>query len=225
MPRSARADDSREFTVYLQQAWPKQTTTNNQIRDINQVFGTSFDDWSDVPNLSIGAQVYWQVAPEWKIGIEADYGAGSISGNEKVATEAGPAKLSFEQRYDIYCDFYAITQWKPRLQSKRLQPFVFGGVGMAYESDETTLTLRNDYIDSHLRVENSGWFPTYTVGIGVDVPFSEQSPWFFEFGGAYVWARMTNKVPARGDLAPAPTVTADTDLTGPNYWLGIGRTF
>jgi hypothetical protein len=36
---------------------------------------------------------------------------------------------------------------------------------------------------------------------------------------------MTNQVPATGDLAPSPRVTADTDLTGPNYWLGIGHSF
>jgi opacity protein-like surface antigen len=178
-----------------------------------------------VPNLSIGAQVYWPVAPGWKVGVEVDYGAGSISGNAKVPTEAGTAKLSFEQRYDIYTDVYAVAQWKPWPESKRFQPFAFGGIGVAYESDKTTLRLRNDFIDSELRVENSGWFPTYTLGLGADVPFSATSHWFFEFGGAYVWARMTNHVPARGDLAPAPTVTADTDLTGPNCWLGIGRTF
>jgi hypothetical protein len=32
-------------------------------------------------------------------------------------------------------------------------------------------------------------------------------------------------LPARGSLAPAPEVLADTDSTGPNYWLGVGRRF
>jgi hypothetical protein len=57
------------------------------------------------------------------------------------------------------------------------------------------------------------------------VPLSATTPWYFEFGVAYVWARMTNDVPATGDLAPSATVTADTELTGPNYWLGVGRSF
>jgi hypothetical protein len=57
------------------------------------------------------------------------------------------------------------------------------------------------------------------------VPFGSGSQWYVEFGAAYMWARMTNHVPAQGDLAPAATVTADTDLTGPNVWLGIGCRF
>ncbi len=225
LPAAAQSVGEPSFTLYVQQAWPKQTTTNNQIRDINRAFGTNFDDWSDVPNLSIGGQLLWRVAPDWRLGVQVDYGAGSISGKETVLTEAGPARLSFEQRYDIYTDFYAVTLWNPWPDSKRVRPFLYGGVGVAYESDTTTLRLRNEFIDSGLRVDNDGWFPTYTAGLGADVPFSSQSAWYFEFGVAYVWARMTNHVPAKGDLAPSPTVTADTDLTGPNFWLGIGRAF
>jgi hypothetical protein len=225
LPTAAEAEASRAFTFYVQQAWPQQTTTNGQIGEINQTFGTEFDDWGDVPNLSIGAQLFWQVAPAWKVGVQVDYGAGAISGSEQVPTEAGPAKLSFEQRYDVYADVYAAAKWNPWPQSKRVQPFLYGGIGVAYESDSTTLKLRNEFIDSGLRVENDGWFPTYTAGIGIDVPLSATTPWYFEFGVAYVWARMTNDVPATGDLAPSATVTADTELTGPNYWLGVGRSF
>lgn len=225
VPLVAGAEDTRSFTVYLQQAWPQQTVANRQIQDINRMFGTNFDDWSDVPNLSLGAQVFWHVAPQWQLGVEVDYGSGSISGSDYVQTEAGPAKLSFEQRYDIYVDFYAAAKWSPRVESARIRPFLFGGVGMAYESDVTTLKLRNDYIDSGLRAENDGWFPTYTAGLGVDVPFSATSPWYVELGFAYVWAHMDNEVPVHGDLAPSATVTADTELTGPNYWLGFGRNF
>jgi hypothetical protein len=224
-PAAAQANAEREFTFYAQQAWPKQTTTNKQIQDINEAFGTNFDDWGDVPNLSVGAQLLWRVAPGWKLGVQVDYGSGSIDGTERVLTDAGPAKLSFEQKYHVYTDVYAIAKWNPWPAAERVRPFLYGGIGMAYESDATTLRLHNEFVDSGLRAENHGWFPTYSAGIGVDVPWSATSKWYFEFGVAYVWARMTNEVLATGDLAPAPMVTADTDLTGPNYWLGVGRSF
>jgi hypothetical protein len=224
-PAAAQTSTDREFTFYAQQAWPKQTTTNRQIQDINDAFGTNFDDWGDVPNLSVGAQLLWRVAPQWKLGVQVDYGSGAINGTAHVQTDAGPAKLSFEQKYDIYTDVYAVAKWNPWPASERIRPFLYGAIGLAYESDTTTLKLHNEFIDSRLRVENDGWFPTYTAGIGVDVPWSSTTKWFFEVGVAYVWARMTNEVPATGDLAPSAMVTADTDLTGPNYWIGVGRSF
>jgi len=224
-PVLAQAEDARNFTFYVQQAWPRQTTTNNQIKQINQTFGTNFEDWSDIANLSIGAQQLWRVSPYWKVGVELDYSSGSIDGNGQVQTEAGPATLSFKQEYSVYADLYAIAQFFPRPEWQTVRPFLFGGVGVAYESDTTTLKLHNQFIDSGLRVENSGWFPTYTAGIAADVPFSAKSPWYVEVGVAYVWARMTNQVAATGDLAPSPKVTADSDLTGPNWWLGVGRSF
>jgi len=224
-PVLAEADVAPSFNFYVQQAWPKQTTTNDQIQQINQTFGSDFDDWSDVANLSIGAQLLWRVSPYWKVGMQVDYGHGSIDGSAHVPTEAGPAKLTFEQEYGVYTDLYAVGQLFPWPEWDKVHPFLYGGIGIAYESDTTTLRLRNQFIDERLRVENDGWFPTYSAGIGVDVPFSAKSPWYFEAGVAYVWARMTNQVPVTGGLAPAPKVTADTDLTGPNYWLGIGRSF
>jgi hypothetical protein len=105
-------------------------------------------------------------------------------------------------------------------------PFIYGGIGYGYEKDRTTLNLQNEFINEDLLVvNNDGWFPTYSAGVGIDVPLSSKDRWYLEFGGAYVWARMTNTVPASGSLAPAPEVTADTDFTGPNYWIGIGLKF
>jgi hypothetical protein len=118
-----------------------------------------------------------------------------------------------------------VAHFLPWPEWKTIRPFVYGGIGFGYESDTTTLDLKNQFIDAGLRVENDGWFPTYTAGIGMDVPFSSTTAWYFEVGVAYVWSRMTNEVPATGALAPAPEVTADTDFTGPNYWLGVGLTF
>lgn len=224
---AVRGDETRplSFNFYLQQSWPQQTTTNRQIKEINQIFGTNFEDWDDVANLNIGAQLFWNFTPQWKLGLQVDYSRGSIEGREQVLTEAGPATLSFEQQYDIYADLYGAAQFFPWPELTKVRPFVYGGIGIAYESDTTTLKLRNEFIDSGLRVENSGWFPTYSAGLGIDVPFSPQSRWYAELGVAYVWARMENTVPAEGDLAPADKVTADTDLTGPNWWIGVGYAF
>jgi opacity protein-like surface antigen len=213
------------FTLYFQQSFPKQTVTNNQIQQINQMFGVNFDDWSDVANLSIGAQLFKRVSPYWKLGLQLDYSAGSIQGDATIDTEAGPAKLSFEQRYDTYFDVYAVAHFLPCPSCTRVVPFIYGGIGYGYEKDKTTLTLTNEFLDEGLRVENDGWFPTFSAGVGIDVPLSSKDKWYLELGGAYVWARMTNTVPATGSLAPAPEVTADTDFTGPNYWIGIGFKF
>lgn len=221
------ADDGNPyyFTIYLQQAWPKQTATNAQIQQINQMFGTNFDDWSDIANLSLGAQLFKRVSPHWKVGLQLDYSQGGIKGHATVPTEAGDARLAFEQRYSTYVDLYVVAHYLPCPSCTRVIPFIYGGGGYGYEKDRTTLTLKNDYIDQGLLVNNSGWFPTFSAGVGIDVPLSSKNSWYLELGAAYVWARMTNTVPATGALAPAPTVTADTDFTGPNIWIGFGRRF
>lgn len=213
------------LTLYLQQSWPKQTNTNNQIQEINTAFGTHFDDWSDIANLSLGLQLFHRVSPCWKVGIQLDYSQGSISGKATVPTQAGPAQLAFEQRYNVYTDLYLVAHFLPCPECSAVIPFVYGGAGVAYEKDRTTLTLSNDVINQGLRVDNDGTFPSFSVGIGADIPLSHASGWYAELGVAYAWARLKHTVPATGELAPAPTVTADTDSTGPNAWLGLGTRF
>jgi Outer membrane protein beta-barrel domain len=221
------AEDGHPFylTVYLQDAWPKQSVTNAQIQQINGMFGTNFDDWSDVANLSVGAQLFKRVSPRWKLGVQVDYSQGAIKGHATVPTEAGPARLAFEQRYSAYADLYLVAHYLPCPSCTRVVPFLYGGGGFGYEKDRTTLALTNEYLDQHLLVDNDGWFPTFSAGVGADVPLSRAGDWYVEFGAAYVWARMTHTVPASGALAPAPRVTADTDFTGPNVWIGLGTRF
>ncbi len=221
------ADDANPFyfTVYVQDAWPKQSVTNAQIQQINAMFGTRFDDWSDIANLSVGAQLFKRVSPRWKLGLQVDYSQGSIKGSATVATEAGPARLTFEQRYSAYADLYLVAHYLPCPACTRVVPFLYGGGGVGYEKDRTTLRLANDYVDQGLLVDNDGWFPTFSAGLGADVPLSRTGPWYVEVGAAYVWARMTHTVPASGALAPAPRVTADADFTGPNVWIGLGTRF
>ncbi len=221
----AQADGPWYFTLYLQEGFPKQTNTNKQIQLINQTFGVHFDDWSDVHNLSLGAQLFKRVSPYWKIGVQVDYSAGSIEGKATVPTEAGPARLEFEQKYDVYADLYVVAHFLPCPSCTSVIPFIYGGGGIGYEKDKTTLTLTNEFINEGLRVDNDGTFPTFSVGVGIDVPLSRQDTWYLEIGGAYAWARLKHYVPATGSLAPAPEVLADTDSTGPNYWLGIGVKF
>ena len=223
----ARTADDKPFylTVYLQDSWPKQTVTNAQIQQINGTFGTRFDDWSDVANLSLGAQLFKRISLRWKLGLQVDYSQGAIKGHATVPTEADPARLAFEQRYSAYADLYLVAHYLPCPSCAAVIPLVYGGAGLGYEKDRTTLSLANEYIDQRLLVDNDGWFPTFSAGLGADVPFSGAGNWYVEFGAAYVWARMTHTVPASGALAPAPRVTADTDFTGPNVWLGVGTRF
>ena len=226
-PPARAADDGKPyyFTVYLQQSWPKQTATNAQIQQINQMFGTNFDDWSDVANLNLGLQLYKRVSPHWKLGLQLDYSQGAIKGHATVPTEAGDARLAFEQRYNIYVDLYVTAHYLPCVSCTRVIPFVYLGGGYGYEKDKTTLSLSNDYFNQGLLVKNDGSFPTVSAGVGIDVPLSPKNTWYMELGVAYVWARMTHTVPASGELAPAPQVTADTDFTGPNIWIGLGKRF
>src|SRR4030042_4376568 len=123
------------FTFYLQQSYPKQTVTNNQIQQINQMFGANFDDWSDVANLSLGAQLFKRVSPYWKVGLQLDYSAGAIEGKSTTPTEAGDARLSFEQRYNTYFDVYAVTHFLPCPSCTRVVPFIYGGIGYGYEKE------------------------------------------------------------------------------------------
>jgi hypothetical protein len=212
-------------TVYLQQSWPKQTETNRQIKDINAAMGTSFKTWDDVANLNLGAQVYRDLDPRWKLGLELDYSRGKIDGAATVATLAGPATLRFEQKYTIYADLLLLAQFRPLGANRRWVPFLQAGAGLAYEKDRTLLTMRNPVLDETLvHVDNDGWFPMYTFGVGVDVYFSDKRAWYAEAGASYSWARLKHDVSASGSLVP-PTVKADTDSTGPNVWLGIGRRF
>jgi hypothetical protein len=221
----AGADSPWSFTVYLQEGFPKQTNTNKQIQFINDTFGVHFEDWGDVHNLSLGAQLFRRVSPHWKVGLQIDYSAGSIDGKATIPTEAGPARLAFEQKYDVYADLYVVAHFLPCPSCTKVVPFIYGGGGIGYERDKTTLTLTNEYINENLRVDNDGWFPSFSLGVGIDVPLSARNTWYVEFGGAYAWARLKHTVPAKGSLAPAPEILADTDSTGPNYWVGIGLKF
>ena len=219
------ADAGWSTTLYLQQAFPKQTRTNAQIEQINDTFGVDFDTWDDVANLSVGTKILRRVSERWLVGIEIDYSAGGIDGVATIPTEAGPARLAFEQTYSIWTDVMAAAHFFPCRTCERVKPFLLMGLGAAYEKDRTTLTLRNDYLDEELRVDNDGTFPAATAGLGVEIELSADRTWFLEAGGAYFWGRLEHHVAASGSLAPAPEVLADNDSTGPNYWFGIGRRF
>ena len=215
----------RWFNVYLQQSFPRQTTTNAQIDEINGMFGTSFDTWDDMVNLSLGLQTFWRVRPYLRMGVELDLSQGQIDGEATVDTLAGPARLKFIQRYSLFTSVLLAAHVLPCPSCERFQPFILGAVGAGYEQDRTQLTLNNTFIYEQLVVENDGWFPVYTVGGGFDIPFRRGGDWYGIVGVAYYWGRLDHYVPAEGSLAPAPEVRADTDSTGPNYWLGVGKRF
>lgn len=207
--------------LYVQEAFPKQTRTNQQIAEINGLLGTSFEDWDDIHNLSLGTKLLWHASPAWKLGVEIDYSQGEVSGAETVETIAGPARAEFEQRYSTFVDLLAAAHWLPCADCRRAEPFVLLAAGWAYEKDRTTLTLRNDFLDESLRVDHDGTYPVATAGLGLDIPLSKRRTPLLQLGVAYFWGRLEEQVAASGSLAPAPEVTADTDSSGPNYWIGI----
>lgn len=222
---AAGAAQPWSLTVLLQEGFPKQTRTNQQIEQINQAFGTDFDTWDDVANLNLGVVALNRVAPRWEVGFEVDYSRGSIDGEATVDTEAGPARLAFEQKYSIYADLLALTHFRLCAACEKVVPFALGGLGVVYEKDRTTLELGNDYFhDTLVRVDNDGWFPAATVGVGLDAYLFGRDDWYLQAGVAYFWGRLEHKVPASGSLV-GPEVTADTDTTGPNVWLGVGFRF
>jgi len=225
-PAAAQESD-RDFalTVYLQQAFPKQTTTNAQIEQINTQFGTAFDTWDDIANLSLGVQFLTKVSAYWQVGIEWDYSRGGLDGKGTVPTEAGPARLKFSQHYSIYTDLLAAAHFLPCRTCAKVVPFVLLAGGFGYERDTTRLTLRNDYVDQWLKVDNDGFFPVWTTGIGADIGLDRTGGTYLEVGGAYYWGRLDHKAKAEGPLAPASRIRADNDTTGPNYWLGVGWRF
>ena len=219
-------------TGYLQQSWPKQTETNRQIKqEINGGLGTHFRTWDDVSNLNLGFLALRTVASGWKVGLEVDYSQGKIDGKEGVDLSGlglGPGTASFEQRYSIYADLMALVEWHPYGENDRWSPFIRGGLGFAYEKDTTHLGFSSSAGAGDfelLKVDNGGWFPMATVGIGLDVYLSQRRDWFAEAGVSYSWARLKRDASASGLLAPGPTVRADTDSTGPNVWIGFGRRF
>lgn len=225
-PASAQAP-GQDFavTVFLQQAFPKQTNTNKQIEQINDTFGTDFDTWDDVTNLSLGVQFFTRVSRHWEVGIEWDYSRGGIDGHATVPSDAGPAELKFEQTYSIYTNVLAVAHFLPCPTCSPVRPFVLVGGGFGYEKDTTRLTLRNDYVDQWLKVENDGYFPVWTAGVGADIDLNRSGSTYLIAGVAYYWARLDHQVKAEGPLAPGPEVRADNDTTGPNYWLGLGWRF
>lgn len=226
LPAGAQQSETPWTLVgYIQQSFPKQTNTNRQIDQINQMFGTDFDTWDDVVNLSAGLQLHRQVSPRWLVGGELDFSTGAIDGSATVPTEAGPARLAFEQKYSVYANLMAAARYFPCDACTQWRPFLYGAAGVAYEKDTTTLTLRNEYVDEGLRVENDGWFPAWTVGVGIDWHAFGDPDWFLELGVAYYWGRLKHNAAAEGSLAPAPEVLADTDSTGPNWWIGVGKRF
>jgi len=211
-------EESRWWTLYIQRSWPKQTNTNAQIQMINDTFGSNFDTWDDVTNLSVGTQLFWRVNRTMRLGIELDF-------SPVPTEEAGPANLKFVQNYSMFATVLAAAHFMPCPSCDSVKPFILLAAGYAYERDTTQLTLHNTFFYERLEVLNDGWFPVLTFGAGIDVPLSRESPWAVQLGAAYYWGRLKHMVPARGSLAPAPEIEADTDSTGPNVWIGVVRSF
>jgi hypothetical protein len=225
-----QAEPLWSVTGYLEQSWPKQTTTNRQIRqDINGAYGTHFETWDDVPNLNLGVIVLKKVAPKWKVGLDADWSMGSISGTEYLQNSSiGPGSLAFKEKYMTYADLQAIVQVRPLGEEGRVVPYLSAAAGVAYDRDATTIDFTSSLDGTTykmLRVDNHGFFPVLNLGVGMDVFLSARREWYVEAQAGYCWARLKRDAPASGLAATGTTATDDTDDTGPNVQIGIGRRF
>ena len=110
-PAAAQSQDAeRWFHLYVQQSFPKQTNTNLQIQQINDMFGVAFDDWDDMVNLSVGAKLLWRVGRRWNLGVEVDGSFGQVDGEATVDSGiAGPATLKFVQKYALFANAMAMA--------------------------------------------------------------------------------------------------------------------
>ncbi|MDR3673651.1 MAG: hypothetical protein P4L36_22600 [Holophaga sp.] len=226
-----QADPLWSIAGYLQQGWPKNTNTNRQIHDdINTPFGTHFETWKDVPNVNLGILALRKVAPKWKVGLEGDWSSGSIGGTQTAQDFGyGPGSIYLKEKYQTYADLQVLVQMRPFGEEGRVVPFLSAAGGLAYDNDSTTIKFISSAgggTTDLLRVTNHGFFPILNLGIGMDIFLSARRAWFVETQLAYTWARLSRNAPASGPGANGqPTVRDDTDDTGPNILLGIGRRF
>jgi hypothetical protein len=226
------AEPKWAVTGYLQDGWPKQTATNASIHQINDTFGTHYKTWSRVDNVNLGVMALRRISPLWKVGFEADYSQGGIKGREAVNSPLlGPGSLAFDQSYSVYADMQVIIQCRPFGENRRVVPFASMATGIAYDQDRTTLDFTSSLDGSRaplLRVDNHGWYPVLNLGIGMDVFLTGKRVWFVETQLGYTWARLKKTVGASGlipQMAGTSTVEADTDNTGANLLVGLGRRF
>lgn len=113
-PALAQSSEPWALTVYVQQSFPKQTTTNQQIDEqINQAFGVNFNTWDDIANLSVGTQLFRKIHPRLEVGLEFDYSRGGLHSNASIPTPAGPASLEFAQTYGVYTNVLAVAHYLP----------------------------------------------------------------------------------------------------------------
>jgi len=215
---------------YLQQGWVKNTETNRQIReDINGSLGTHYGTWKDVANVNLGVLALRTVSPKWKLGLEADWSSGSIGGTQNGQNSAlGSGSVYFKEEYRTYADLQVLAQVRPFGDTGRVVPFLSAATGIAYDDDTTTLKFTSSQGGDPmelLHVTNHGWFPVLNVGIGMDVFLGARRLWFVETQLGYTWARLKRNAPASGLIVSGATVTDDTDDTGPNVMLGLGRRF
>jgi len=113
-------------------------------------------------------QLFLQLSPAWKVGFQVDYSSGAIDVSRPSDTELVRRSSRSSRSTPSTLTSTLSPTTSPAARAATFVPFLYGGVGIAYEEDTTTLTLTNDYIDEYLLVENDGFFPSYSAGVGFD---------------------------------------------------------
>jgi len=113
----------------------------------------------------------------------------------------------------------------PCRSCERVKPFFLMAAGAAYEKDRTTLTLTNDYLDESLRVDNDGWFPAATAGVGVEITLVRRPRLVPGGGGRLLLGPPRAPRAGRGLARAGAPKCCPTTIDRTNYWIGIGRRF
>jgi len=200
---------------------PKQTNTNKQIEQINDMFGVNFDTWT-TSRTSVSVASILAGLSEVEGGHRNRLQPRGIDDEATVETEAvrDPA---FEQTYSVY----TTSSSRPLSACPTCRvvvPFCVGGIGVAYEKDTTSCRSETNTSTSTCRSTTTGSSDVHRRDRNrqLRVRYVQLVP-----GARSVLRPGPSSTNGRGGgLARAPPeVRADQDSTGPSWWIGVGKRF
>jgi hypothetical protein len=227
LPATAQlSTGERWLTVRLQRSWPDQGRTNDLIESINQDFDADFENWDDEKVFQLGVSAVWRTARRLRVGFDIDYYRGSLENSVQVPFEGGgTVALELDHKYTALFEAMAVAQFMPWPALDPALPFFFAGAGLGYAKDRLTLRLGAQEEFTSATIHQSGFFPLFAIGAGVDLALFRSPDWYLQAGAAYAWGSLETSAPVEGDLAPGSTAVIATDVRGPRLWLGVGSRF
>jgi hypothetical protein len=201
------------------------TAANDQIRDINGIFGTSLSNWNSAANAGFGIGVWRPLRPRVAAGVQLEFNRTTLDGTQQVGPVGNGQRLTFSGRHGSNLQLRAALEYRPCLLCRTAVPFLRVEFGAAYLRDERTLTLATNGSPSSVSARASGVVPASSIGVGLDTPLGVTDAWRVEFGGAYAWVKLRKTVPTSGPLLGMSEVEIESELTGPSAWIGLSYRF